>query len=149
MDASESGGGISRRRMLKRIGAGAAVAWSAPVLTSLRTPAFAQASPTCAPGSFCLSCGDPCPGETPTCGGEGVCGDPLWCGCVTSLEGTNACLANVYGARGCSSTSECLENEVCVPICGLDCDPRSAWCIPRCGTGSKAPRGARRPTSKA
>lgn len=33
---------ISRRTMLKRLGAGAAVAWSVPVLTSLRTPAFAQ-----------------------------------------------------------------------------------------------------------
>ena len=34
--------GVSRRRMLKRIGAGAAVAWTAPILTSIRTPAFAQ-----------------------------------------------------------------------------------------------------------
>jgi CHRD domain-containing protein len=40
-------GGVSRRRMLKRIGAGAAVAWTAPILTSVRTPAFAQASPSC------------------------------------------------------------------------------------------------------
>ncbi len=38
--------GISRRRMLKRIGAGAAIAWSAPVLTSFRAPAFAV-SPVC------------------------------------------------------------------------------------------------------
>jgi len=38
--------GISRRRMLKRIGAGAAVTWTAPILTSIRTPAFAQ-SPSC------------------------------------------------------------------------------------------------------
>ena len=34
--------GISRRKMLKRIGAGAAIAWTAPVLTSIKTPAFAQ-----------------------------------------------------------------------------------------------------------
>jgi hypothetical protein len=45
---------VSRRRMLKRIAAGAAVGWSAPVLSSVRTPAFAQypppddrISPTC------------------------------------------------------------------------------------------------------
>jgi len=38
---------ISRRRMIKRIGAGAAVAWTAPVLMSVRVPAFAQ-SPPCA-----------------------------------------------------------------------------------------------------
>jgi hypothetical protein len=39
-------GSVSRRAMLKRIGAGAAVAWSAPVITSIRTPAFAQYPPT-------------------------------------------------------------------------------------------------------
>jgi hypothetical protein len=37
--------GISRRRMIKRIGAGAAVAWTAPVLMSVRVPAFAQSPP--------------------------------------------------------------------------------------------------------
>jgi CHRD domain-containing protein len=40
------GGGISRRQMLQRIGAGAAVAWTAPVLMSVKSPAFAQ-SPSC------------------------------------------------------------------------------------------------------
>jgi hypothetical protein len=53
--------GISRRRMLKRIGAGAAIAWSAPVLTSIRTPAFAQTRPgpgpsPCDPGQTCAAC---------------------------------------------------------------------------------------------
>jgi hypothetical protein len=38
--------GVSRRKMLKRIGAGAAVAWTAPILTSVRVPAYA-ASPSC------------------------------------------------------------------------------------------------------
>ena len=37
---------ISRRRMIKRLGAGAAVAWTAPVLLSVKTPAF-SASPAC------------------------------------------------------------------------------------------------------
>jgi hypothetical protein len=40
-------GTISRRKMLKRVGAGAAIAWSAPVLMSIQAPAYAQASPTC------------------------------------------------------------------------------------------------------
>jgi hypothetical protein len=39
--------GISRRRLIKRIGTGAAVAWTAPILTSLRVPAFAQSPPAC------------------------------------------------------------------------------------------------------
>jgi hypothetical protein len=36
---------VSRRRMLERIAAGAAVGWSAPVLSSVPTPAFAQYPP--------------------------------------------------------------------------------------------------------
>jgi hypothetical protein len=44
--------GISRRRLLKRMGAGVAVAWTAPVVTSLASPAFAQ-TPSCDP--FCLT----------------------------------------------------------------------------------------------
>src|SRR2546422_11153148 len=38
---------LSRRKMLKRIGAGAAIAWTTPILSSVHTPAFAQASPHC------------------------------------------------------------------------------------------------------
>jgi hypothetical protein len=33
---------ISRRSMLRRLGAASAVAWTAPVITSLRVPAYAQ-----------------------------------------------------------------------------------------------------------
>ena len=40
-------GDISRRRMLRRLGAGVAVAWTAPILTSVRVPAYAQVSPGC------------------------------------------------------------------------------------------------------
>ena len=42
----QGAGGISRRRMLKRVGAGVAVAWTAPILTSVRVPAYAQTTPT-------------------------------------------------------------------------------------------------------
>lgn len=45
-EESQGAGGISRRKMLKRVGAGAAVAWTAPILTSVSVPAYAQ-SPTC------------------------------------------------------------------------------------------------------
>ena len=34
--------GISRRRMLKRIGTGVAVAWTVPVITSIETPRFCR-----------------------------------------------------------------------------------------------------------
>jgi hypothetical protein len=33
---------VSRRRMIKRLGAATAVAWTAPLLSSRGTPAFAQ-----------------------------------------------------------------------------------------------------------
>jgi len=46
LEESQVGGGISRRQMLQRIGAGAAVAWTAPVLMTVKSPAFAQ-SPSC------------------------------------------------------------------------------------------------------
>jgi hypothetical protein len=49
----QGAGGISRRRMLRRVGAGVAIAWTAPILTSVRVPAYAQPSPgvcsMCAP----------------------------------------------------------------------------------------------------
>lgn len=37
-------GGITRRKALKRLGAGAVVAWAAPVVTSFRAPAYAGSS---------------------------------------------------------------------------------------------------------
>jgi hypothetical protein len=54
---------VSRRSALKKIGAGAAIAWSAPVIMSVGQPAFAAGTPApacttctdCAPFSFVLS----------------------------------------------------------------------------------------------
>ena len=43
----QSAGDISRRRMLRRLGAGVAVAWTAPILTSVQVPAYAQTTPGC------------------------------------------------------------------------------------------------------
>jgi hypothetical protein len=51
-------GRISRRKALKRVAAGTALAWSAPVLTSISTTAFAQYGgpcPECPP----LNCAGP------------------------------------------------------------------------------------------
>jgi CHRD domain len=44
-DEPQGAGGISRRRMLRRMGAGVAIAWTAPILTSVRVPAYAQTTP--------------------------------------------------------------------------------------------------------
>ena len=79
---------VSRRRMLKRIGAGAAVAWSAPILTSMRVPAFAQYGGNCDPAK--QFCGPP----DPRCGVPGVA-CPLPNGCAVgacTLQLDNSCL---------------------------------------------------------
>jgi hypothetical protein len=49
--------GLSRRDLLKRGAVAGAVAWSAPVVLSLRTPAYAQGSPFHA----CCQCNQPFP----------------------------------------------------------------------------------------
>jgi extensin-like protein len=55
MEPNESRDGISRRKMLKRIGAGAAVVWTAPILTSVRVPAYAASPSTGVPATPTLA----------------------------------------------------------------------------------------------
>ena len=108
--------------MLKRIGAGAAIAWSAPVLTSLRVPAFAQTvSPSC---TGCEA--DPCGfnnfcGTAPN-GGPCVCAQPDVGGCT--------CVQPQCG-RLCESGG-CPEGFVCgfVECCG----GFGPVCAPLCST---------------
>jgi hypothetical protein len=124
---------ISRRRMLKRIGAGAAVAWSAPILSSLRTPAFAQYE---VPGCVGARCGTftPC-SSNPDC----VCVDCEGRGfCVpgsTSCAGLTACTA---GGGQCPADSCCAIGTCCNP--GSD---TAGVCIPFSLTDQCAPNGAR------
>lgn len=139
---------ISRRRMLKRIGAGAAVAWSAPVLTSIRTPAFAQRY-ECSDCFSCQASGCTFP-QSPTCGGNPDCTQGDWCGCVRTLEGADACVVNQFGQGGpCASSDQCPSGEVCIAICATGCDRAAANCIPLCGGSGPAPKGARRPAARA
>jgi len=135
MDEIERPDGISRRRMLKRVGAGAAIAWAAPVLTSLQVPAFAQAvSSSCSEG---FVCGGPFT----------ICSQDPLCACTTTTEGA-ACLGgNCTGVGvGCTSSAEC---EALIP--GSRCQPAGTGCcgnqcIPACGstgTGSAGSNTAR------
>jgi hypothetical protein len=94
----ESEDGISRRRMLKRIGAGAAVAWTAPILTSIRTPAFA-ASPIgcegCAPGpNFCT-------GEYTLCAPTCICG-------LRVQDASCVCYDIPGDCADCSTDADCV-----------------------------------------
>ena len=117
---------ISRRKALKRMGAaGAVVAWSAPLVSSLRTPAFAQSSPRC---------GEPPCGTA--CGGEFVeCGDQ--CICIETVEGTCACIQFNVGFDNCTSSSDCGADIVCVnDTC------RGDVCQPLCGSATVAARAS-------
>jgi hypothetical protein len=124
---------ISRRRMLKRIGAGAAIAWSAPVLTSLSTPAFAQYD-------RCEQCaGNFCTGQTP-CGGNPDC----LCAQVVGAETTCFCYRGAFTTT-CATLPKCADGcptgTTCVHTC---CDALTgAVCLPGCSTASpEAPHAA-------
>ena len=125
---------ISRRKALKRIGvAGAAAAWSAPLISSLRTPAFA-ASPRCGEPPCGTACGFP--------GDFVVCGDD--CICVETVEGTCACIQFDVGFDNCTSSSDCGADVVCVKgTC------RGDLCQPLCGSGTVAARASGGPNLRA
>jgi len=124
---------ISRRRAVKRVAAGAAAAWSAPVLTSLSTPAFAQyghcaATPPC--------------GDTRVGDGEGDefftdCQVAPPCICVATVEGQCACIQLNVGLGPCSATSQCGGGAVCVndTCIGDICQPLCNTLAPSEATG--------------
>jgi hypothetical protein len=108
--------GVSRRTVIKRIGAGAAIAWTAPVLTSLRTPAFAQTY-----GGGCSQCaGDFCLGQTLCQADLNDCFGGL-CGCaqVVGNESSCFCYCNdlCSNRTPCSQQSDCSGGQVCVHSC--------------------------------
>jgi hypothetical protein len=130
---------ISRRRALKGIGAGAAVAWSAPIITSLSTPAFAQT-----PIGSCDDCNDNFCAECPDEQFSTPCaGDP---NCFCSTHPTRGQCECVFFPSGlcedyapCAPDNTCAEGFRCVTTCC--CTP---FCAPNC-PGTRAPKGAGRP----
>jgi len=113
--------GISRRTVIKRAGVVGAVAWTAPVLSSLGAKAFAGTPVECA------GCDpqEPCTGQTP-------CGDT--CTCLAE-EGTGACfcheISSCSALQTCSGPGQCPRGFVCARSC---CDNFGfpPLCIPNC-----------------
>lgn len=111
--------GLSRRDMLKRMAIGGAVAWSAPIIMTFNSPAFAQVtSPPC----DCPTPADPCSGQT-------ECGEDCWC--VVTVEGECFChqTSNCVTVKSCTSSSECPPGWACAYSC---CGELK--CLPPCGT---------------
>ena len=126
--------GVSRRTMLKRIGAAGAVAWITPVVTSLNTPAFAASQP----GGNCSACGgDFCFGQT-TCG-EGA---SLPCPCAQRVDGQGCfCYEDDFciNRTTCAQQSDCPDGEVCVHTC-CDTELGTAVCFPACSNSGEGDR---------
>jgi hypothetical protein len=133
--------GISRRKMLKRIGAGAAVAWSAPILTSIRTPAFAQYDNPC-PDTGCPGeLFEPCTGNPPGCQ-TGSCTENLGCFKGDDFEGRCHCYQNIFCScvQACNSSADCGPRQFCMPNTGCG----GSACINCCGEGCRDEPGLSR-----
>jgi hypothetical protein len=126
-----SEGRVSRRKIIQRIGAGTALAWSAPVLQSLASPAHAQGGspvpPTpCPPG---LNCDGSC-GTFPQCGSSN-CPRPV-CICDRDTEGNCFCWNDALCADidTCNSSADCDPGFRCFTntCCGAQ-----GVCLPNCG----------------
>jgi hypothetical protein len=135
-DEFEIEDGISRRKMLKRIGAGAAVAWSAPILTSMRAPAFAArygCPPEDCPGNPCQTgaCtqGLGCFVFGPDTEGDSHCYQNIFCSCVVPCNSSNDCDPDQH----CQPNTGCGSQGVCLNCCGEGC---------RDALGGKTPSGA-------
>jgi hypothetical protein len=122
---------ISRRRMLKRIGSGAAIAWSAPVLTSVS----ASAQVTCPPSTcFDQTC-------QPACNSFRPCREPSNCGCFPFRGNLDACFCGDPADGMCESFPPCESSEDCGfegEVCGAcvdSCCP-TGICMKPCSGGS-------------
>jgi hypothetical protein len=117
---------LSRRDLLKTIGVGAAVAWSAPILTSLGAKALAGEEKAwrkrCqAPCDSITLCALTRPGDV-----DGLCG------CSADTEGDCVCWANCFCADldACTSKADCPAGYNCIP--GTGCGA-GGFCLPACG----------------
>lgn len=129
-----AGGGLTRRDTLKRIGMAGGIAWAAPVLSTINSPAFAQnGSPApieaCDESNSDIDCGDP--DSLTQCGSSG----PFeFCFCTRDAAGMPTCVEDQFceDLDPCGAGDVCPAGFVCVPdannCCGED------KCVPQCST---------------
>lgn len=106
---------ISRRSALKRIGVGAALAWTAPMVMSFETPAFAASE-------VCTNCDTTCPRSGNQCAPGHFClvhVNPTGSRCVCVFA--NYCSEAAKHGNGsdivCGSDSDCPSGFVCATTC--------------------------------
>jgi hypothetical protein len=109
---------VTRGRLLKRAGVGAAALGAGSMLTASTASASAPASTICIDVGGCSF--DACPG------GSGCCF------CWMNVEGCCFCGENVYcaGLPTCSSSSQCAPGWVCERNTGCGA---GGVCVPHCG----------------
>lgn len=132
---------ISRRRLIKTVGAGTAIAWAAPTVVGLGGTAMAAGSAV--QPVRCDGCdpADPCAGQSP-------CGDPQFgCSCKPPQVGAgNPCICTGNGS--CSQFDACPGGQgdcpagfTCTSSC-CDLFDFDRLCLPNCGTQAVAARVA-------
>jgi hypothetical protein len=141
--------GLSRREVLKRAAIVGGVAWAAPVIQSITTPAFAQVTPPgCKAGCFWVKvdpggvCEDANGTVTcPSCLG-GATQEPGGCPCVAGLvtEGPQECTGPEDGWTLAPLPAGCTflgGNSVCAGACGPAATPNpdGSWTFPPCPSG--------------
>ena len=115
---------VSRKKMLKRMGVGAAALWTAPIVLSAETPAFAGAlNKLCQ--KTALQTGQAscwvCPAANSPCGTTGCCF------CFTLVSGCCFC-GNDYFCGNVPPCGQCPSGWKCgITCCG------TKDCIPPCG----------------
>lgn len=119
---------VSRARLLKRAGVGAAALGGASMLTAATASAVTPTATT--PSKACIhnGCG--------VCENLITCGDSGCCACFTTVEGCCFCAGDWFcdTALTCTSSHGCPPGWACVRSC---CDEEFGYhtqCVPRCGT---------------
>jgi hypothetical protein len=122
LDLETTDSGPSRRQLIKTAAVGGALVWTAPVISSVLSPAAAASAAGCGEG---WSCGDPnltfcsgdciCYAETkPGSGktGKSFCGSDFGCG-----TGQEACAPDGTCPPGYQCQSGCCGDYICAPLC--------------------------------